>query len=292
MTLSGTNSYLINCGHGQIICIDPGPEIESHVQQLLDRASAMHGRIALVCLTHTHPDHAPAALAVRERTSAPIAAHAQTAFPHDRKLYDGDVLQFGDTRIRVMEAPGHTSDHVVYYEPRERALFTGDAVIGEGYVVIAPPGGSMRTYQRTLQRMLDEFGDVMLLYGGHGEPVTAPQAKLRDYIAHRQAREQEIISTLRTHAQTIPEIVQTVYRDTDPILWPAAARQVLAYLLALEQEGRVQSDVKPAQMSPAENAMLNPDWATIVGPEQLRTVQEELGATLRLDTVRVYRLLD
>jgi hypothetical protein len=140
--------------------------------------------------------------------------------------------------------------------------------------------------------MLDEFGDVTLLYGGHGEPVTSPQAKLRDYIAHRQSREQEIISTLRAHPQTIPEIVQTVYRDTDPILWPAAARQVLAYLLALEQEGRVQSDAKPAQMSPAENAMLNPDWATIVGPEQLRTVQEELGAMLRLDAVRVYRLLD
>ncbi len=290
MTLSGTNSYLIDCGNGQAICIDPGPAIERHVQALLDRAAAMDCRIALICLTHTHPDHAPAALILAQRTGAPIAAHAETEFPHDRDLHDGDVLRMGDARIRVMESPGHTFDHLVYYEERERALFTGDVVLGEGYVVIAPPNGAMRPYQHTLQRLLDEFADAAVIYGGHGEPIHNPRAKVLEYIAHRRSRQQEILNALAAGPQTIPQLVQTIYHDTNPILWPAAARQMLAYLLALEQEGRVQSHRADREMTPQEYAILNPEWETIVGAEHARTVEEELGAMLRLDTIREYAL--
>lgn len=290
MTLSGTNSYLIDCGNGEAICIDPGPSIARHVGALLEHAAAMNCRITLICLTHTHPDHAPAALDLRQRTGAPIAAHERTEFPHDRDLHDGDVIKIGETTLRVMESPGHTFDHVVYYEERERALFTGDVVLGEGYVVIAPPNGAMRPYQRTLERLLEEFPDAKVIYGGHGEPVTDPQTKVRDYIAHRQSRQQEILNALAAGAQTIPQLVQSIYRNTNPILWPAAARQMLAYLIALEQEHRVRSSEANRKMTPDEHAILNPEWETIVGREHAHTIEEELGAMLALDTVRVYEL--
>jgi glyoxylase-like metal-dependent hydrolase (beta-lactamase superfamily II) len=290
MTLSGTNSYLIDCGNCQAICIDPGPVIDRHIQALIDRAAAMHCRISLICLTHTHPDHAPAALELKERTGAPIAAHARTEFPHDRDLHDEELLQIGNCRIRVVESPGHTFDHLVYYEERERALFTGDVVLGEGYVVIAPPNGAMRAYQRTLRRLLEEFPDAAVIYGGHGEPVRDPQTKLREYIAHREFRQQEIMNALAAGPQTIPELVQKIYRDTNPILWPAAARQLLAYLLALEQEGHVRSHEADREMTTEEHAILNPEWETIVGRDHALTVEQELGAMLRLDTIRVYEL--
>ncbi|HET9095035.1 MAG TPA: MBL fold metallo-hydrolase [Candidatus Baltobacteraceae bacterium] len=290
MTLSGTNSYLIDCGNGQAVCIDPGPPLQRHVRALLDRAAEMQCDIVLIALTHTHPDHAPAALSLAEQTGAPIAAHAQTEFPHTRNLHDGDVLQIGDATLKVIESPGHTFDHLAYYEEREGALFTGDVVLGEGFVVIAPPNGAMRPYQQTLHRLLTEFPDAKTIYGGHGEPVRDPQVKLREYIAHRESRQEEILTTLALQPLTIPDLVRTIYHGTNPILWPAAARQMLAYLIPLEQEGRIVSRALDRQMNGAEHAILNPEWETIVGKEHARTVEEELGAMLRLDTLREYRL--
>jgi glyoxylase-like metal-dependent hydrolase (beta-lactamase superfamily II) len=288
MTLSGTNSYLIDCGNGEAVCIDPGPPLERHVQALLDRAAQMSCRIVVICLTHTHPDHAPAAPLLQRHTGAPIAAHADTEFPHDRNLHDGDVLQIGQATIDVMASPGHTFDHLVFFEQREGALFTGDTVLGEGYVVIAPPNGAMRPYQQTLARMLELFPNARTIFGGHGEPVRDPQAKLQEYIAHRVSRQDEILTALAAGPATIPELVRAIYRETNPVLWPAAARQMLAYLIALEQEGRVQSHEESRAMTPEEHAILNPEWASIVGKEHARTVEAELGSMLRLDTLRVY----
>jgi glyoxylase-like metal-dependent hydrolase (beta-lactamase superfamily II) len=290
MTLSGTNSYLIDCGNGEAICIDPGPVIERHIQALLHRAGAMNARISLILLTHTHPDHAPAAPVLAQRTGATIAAHEKTEFPHTRDLRDGERIVIGDTAIVSIDAPGHTFDHLVFYEPREGALFTGDVVLGEGYVVIAPPNGAMRPYQGTLARLLAEFRDAKTIYGGHGEPVSDPPKKLREYIAHRETREQEILNALESGPQTIPDLVQKIYHETNPILWPAAARQMLAYLLALEQEGRVRSREVSRPLNDSEHAILNPEWKTIVGEEHARTVEAELGAMLRLDALREYAL--
>lgn len=290
MTLSGTNSYLIDCGNGQAICIDPGPVIARHIEALLERAAAMRTRISLICLTHTHPDHAPAAPVLAQRTGAAIAAHADTEFPHTRDLHDGERIVIGETTLIAVDAPGHTFDHLVFYEPREGALFTGDVVLGEGYVVIAPPNGAMRPYQQTLARLLAEFPDAKTIYGGHGEPVHDPQAKLRDYLAHRESRQQEILRALTSGPQTIPDLVRAIYRETNPILWPAAARQLLAYLIALEQEGRIRSRELPQALSNDDHAILNPEWRTIVGEEHARTVEAELGAMLRLDTLRQYEL--
>lgn len=292
MTLSGTNTYLIDCGNGQAVCIDPGPPMQRHVHAIRDRAKELQCEIVLIALTHTHPDHAPAALTLAEETGAPIAAHAQTEFPHTRNLHDGDVLQIGDATITAIESPGHTFDHLAYYETTQGALFTGDVVLGSGFVVIAPPNGAMRPYQRTLQRLLDEFPDANVIYGGHGDPVRNPQAKLREYIAHRQSRQQEILTTLANGPLTIPDLVRTIYRDTNPILWPAAARQMLAYLIPLEQEGTITSSALERPMNDAEHAILNPEWETIVGKEHARTVEAELGAMLRLDTLREYALAD
>ncbi len=279
MTLSGTNSYLIDCGDAAAVCIDPGPAIESHVQALLDCAERLRAKIALICLTHAHPDHAPAASLLRSSAGAPVAAHASSGAAHQRELRDGEVLQIGRRRIRVIATPGHTADHLTFYEERDRALFTGDLVLGEGYVVIAPPGGDMRAYQHSLQRVADEAGDAHILYGGHGEPVNDPQAKLRDYIEHRRQRETEILAALSDGPKTIPALVSRIYSGTNSALWPAAARQILAYLIALEREGVVHSEDAARTMTPQEAALLNPRWEALVGKEHVERRSRGIGRT-------------
>lgn len=289
MTLTGTNSYLIDCG-GEAICIDPGPSSRRHAERIAAHAQSHDLRISLILLTHGHPDHAPGAELLRELTGAPVAAHHASEVPHQRALRDNERIGAGDRELLVVDAPGHTFDHVVFYEPHEGALFTGDVVLGEGTVVIAPPGGAMRPYQQTLQRLAAEFPMARTIYGGHGEPVADPAQKLREYIYHRTFRENELLAALARKPQTIPELVQLIYARTNPVLWPAAARQMLAYLIALEGEGRVRSAALPRAATPAEHAILNPEWETIVGAEDARVIEAELGALLRLDTVREYAL--
>ncbi|MBV8148200.1 MAG: MBL fold metallo-hydrolase, partial [Candidatus Eremiobacteraeota bacterium] len=185
MTLSGTNSYLIDCGGGAALAIDPGPPIERHVEALLDRARSLELTIRAIAVTHGHPDHAPAAPLLAKATKAPVYAHPASTVAHDRDFeLDGD-LQIADVTFRVIDAPGHTFDHVAIYLPRAHALFTGDVILGEGTVVIAPPGGAMRPYQATLQRLATEFNEARTIYGGHGPIVNDAQAKIAEYIEHR-----------------------------------------------------------------------------------------------------------
>jgi len=290
MTLTGTNSYLVDCGRGEALAIDPGPPIERHVEAIEREASARGLRIAAIALTHGHPDHAPAAPMLAARTGAPVYAHPDSAAPHDRDLALEGELRVGDAALRVIDAPGHTFDHVVFYLPAERALFTGDVILGEGTVVIAPPGGAMRPYQHTLQRLATEFSGARIVHGGHGPIVLDAQAKIAEYIAHRQMREHELIDALAAGAQTIPELVLRIYGDDRPVLWPAMARQMLAYLIALENEGRIAATPLDRPMSDREGWILNPPLAQIVGEEHAAVIRAELGSMLRIDTLYAYRL--
>jgi len=291
MTLTGTNSYVIDCGKSEAICIDPGPAIESHVDALVAECARIDSRLVWICLTHGHPDHAPAAALLRARTGAKVAAATNSRIAHDRDLNDGDTIAAGNVALRAIAAPGHSSDHLVFYEGSERALFTGDVVLGEGYVVVAPPDGDMRAYVRTLQRLRAEYAQTQTIYGGHGEPVRDPRAKLDEYLEHRRIRELEIVGELKDGERTVPDLVRSIYARTDSKLWAAAARQILAYLIALEHEGRVRSRETSAQLEPPDEALLNPPWSTVVGPEHAAIVEEELGADLRIDRLRVYTLV-
>jgi glyoxylase-like metal-dependent hydrolase (beta-lactamase superfamily II) len=290
MTLQGTNSYVLDCGRGDALVIDPGPPIDRHVQALVDAAAAHGLKIRAIALTHGHPDHAGGAARLACATQAAVYAHPESRIARDGDLPLETDWHVGDIALRTIDAPGHTFDHVVFYLPAERTLFTGDTILGEGTTVIAPPGGAMRPYQRTLQRLADEFGDARLIFGGHGPAITDPRAKIAEYIAHRRMREAQIIDALRDGPLTIPELVRRIYSPERHVLWPAMARQILAHLIALESEGRVYSQPLDRAMTAQENAMLNPRIEEIVGPQEAAAIVAELGTAMRLERIDTYRL--
>lgn len=290
MTLTGTNSYLVEAGDAAAIVIDPGPAIERHVDALLRAARERKRTITAIAVTHGHPDHAPASVALARATGAPIYTHFRSSVPHDRDLPLEAEWRIGTRALRVIDAPGHTFDHVIFYDEGTRTLFTGDTILGQGTVVIAPPGGAMRPYQQTLERLARDFSEARTILGGHGPPVTGAQAKIAEYIAHRKHRESELIVALAQGKQTIPQLVVRIYSQTPPQLHPAAARQLLAYLEALIAEGRVRAVPADRELTVEESALLNPSWDSLVDAELARVVEAELGTSYRIDKLICYSL--
>ena len=294
MTLDGTNTYLIDAGENQAIVIDPGPLLPEHGDAIVLTARDHGLTIAAIAVTHGHPDHAPGAAPLAARTGAPVYAHAAATFPHDRVLGDGDELSAGATRLRAIDAPGHARDHLVFWFADELCLFTGDVVIGDGStVVVAPPNGDMRAYQRTLHRLRDEYPNAARIYGGHGEEIEEPQRILDWYIAHREKREAELIETLHAQGrQTVPQIVEHVYHATPQALWPAAARQVFAYLIALQREGRVVAHPLDREPNEFERTILDPDLSRIVDAASRAVAVAELGIVPGAIEIEAFELVE
>jgi glyoxylase-like metal-dependent hydrolase (beta-lactamase superfamily II) len=278
MTLDGTNSYLIDAGARGAIAIDPGPPDRSHVDLLVETAAADHREIRAILVTHGHPDHAPGAALLKAHTRAPVYAHPEARFAHDVVLRDGETLDVEGAAVLVEHSPGHARDHCVFTLRSDDALFTGDVIVGRGTVVVAPPGGDMRAYQATLERLRERHGGARVILGGHGEPVHDVATKIDDYIAHRIERERQVIDALEASGPlTIPAIVERIYTDTDPVLWPAAGRQVLAYLEALEREDRVRTQTLVREPTPFEASLLHPDLSRIVDAQAAAVARAELG---------------
>jgi glyoxylase-like metal-dependent hydrolase (beta-lactamase superfamily II) len=277
MTLDGTNGYVVDGGGGRWIAVDPGPDLPEHIAAFVGAAAERGARFEAIVITHGHPDHYPGAAPLARATGAPVFAHAGAQFPHDRKLSEGDRVSVGDATLRVMEAPGHARDHVVFYLEDERALFTGDVILGRGTVIVAPPGGDMRVYQNTLRRLRDELPGLDSIYGGHGPEIRTPAETIAFYIKHREEREAGIMTVLAGGPATIPALVAAIYRDVDERMWPAAARQLLAYLIALEREERVAVRTLEREPTDAERALLFPATGPF-GDERSRAVaRAELG---------------
>jgi glyoxylase-like metal-dependent hydrolase (beta-lactamase superfamily II) len=234
--LEGTNTWVI--GRAPAIVVDPGPDDRGHLEEVVRTA----GRVGEIVLTHDHRDHAPGASPLGEMTGAPVRAMRPPA--GGVRLRDGETVSSGGASVRVVATPGHSSDHVVVWLEGERALFAGDAVLGRGTSVIDPPEGDLAAYLRSLRRMRDL--EPRTIYPGHGPVVMRAVAKLDEYLEHRAERERQILDALADGPRSIDELVAAIYAGYPPELHELAARSVLAHLLKLAGEGRVDDTTKAA----------------------------------------------
>jgi glyoxylase-like metal-dependent hydrolase (beta-lactamase superfamily II) len=242
MTGPGTNTYLVGGGAAnEWAVIDPGPDLPEHVEAVLHAAP---GPIRWILATHTHHDHSPASVPLRQHTRAPVMGrlaehpHKQDgSFAPDRVLEHGERLQLAPgATLRVLHTPGHASNHLCFLLEEEKTLFTGDHLMQASTVVINPPDGDMAAYLRTLRALLAE--DIEWLAPGHGFLMAQPHQAVQAVINHRLKREAKVLATLRAHAPaTLEQLLPHAYDDVDPRLLPVAARSLLAHLDKLRTEG-------------------------------------------------------
>lgn len=249
-TFKGTGVYIV--GGKDVAVIDPGPDIPAHIEAL-QRALAGK-RLRHILVTHTHSDHSPAAKALKEWSGAKTYAFGPHGsgkaeegvkveeggdmdFVPDVLVRDGETIAGDGYTFECVFTPGHTSNHMCFALREEKALFTGDHVMGWSTTVVTPPDGDMAAYMASLRKL--RARDDAILWPTHGGPVREPGPFLDAYIGHRLEREMQIVTSLADDVDTIPEIVARLYADVDKRLHPAAARSVLAHLIQLTQEGRV-----------------------------------------------------
>ena len=222
LTLSGTNTWIY--GREPAWLIDPGPLLEDHLDAISAELDA-RGGLGAVLLTHDHQDHAQAVPELVKRFSpVPLAAARGTATP----LSDGDRIG----PFAVVATPGHAPDHLVFVA--DGVAFTGDAVLGEGSVFIA---SQLAEYLRALERL--RALELELIAPGHGPLVRDPTAKLDEYIAHREAREQALLDALAAGLRAPAELLAAAWPEVAPQLRPIAELTLAAHMEKLAQEGRL-----------------------------------------------------
>lgn len=237
MTGPGTNTYLF--GSDAVAVLDPGPVIDSHLDTIQRIADAP---IRWVLVTHTHPDHSPAAVELAKATGAeligrpaPVGQHQDMTFVPDRILEDGDRLETDEFVIEAIHTPGHASNHLCYRHEASDWLFTGDHVIDGSTVVINPPDGNMKQYIESLRRV--RALQCKALAPGHGEIIHDPERAIDWIIEHRLEREAKVAAALAANAGlTTRELVSHVYKDVDKKLYRLAERSLLAHLIKLEED--------------------------------------------------------
>lgn len=237
MTGPGTNTYLF--GDEEIAVLDPGPVIDSHLDTIVRVADAP---IRWILVTHTHPDHSPAAAVLAKRTgaeligiAAPAGAHQDETFDPARAPADGDQLVTDEFTITAVHTPGHASNHVCFHHEASDWLFTGDHVIDGPTVVIDPPYGNMKQYIESLLRV--KRMECTALAPGHGYIIHDPERVIDWIVAHRLGREAKVVAALKANPNlTARELVPQVYKDVDQKLYGWAERSLLAHLIKLEED--------------------------------------------------------
>src|SRR5713101_4964442 len=223
MTGPGTNTILLGGGVDGATVIDPAVDDAAYLDAIVQEG-VRRGGLRRILITHGHHDHIDGAVALRERTGAPIYAFSRSGVPMaDEEIADDATFPVGDDTLRAIHTPGHRFDHLCYLLEKARTLFAGDIVAGVGTVVIIPPEGDMEVYLNSLKR-LQEL-DIAEIVPAHGSTISDPHAKIAEYIAHRQLREQQVMEALEElpRGVKIPEIVKFVYTDVDPKLHAIAA---------------------------------------------------------------------
>jgi len=253
-TFTGTGTYIV--GHGEVAVIDPGPAMGEHLTALL--AATTGETVTTIVTTHTHLDHSPLSRALAEKTGAVIYGRASPElgaagvrveedddglFRPDVAIADGQRLEGPGWTLEAIATPGHASNHVCYALPQEKALFSGDHVMGWSTTVISQPDGDMTDYYASPDKVAARNFDI--LWPTHGPPITEVAPFLVAYKAHRLDRERQIREQIAAGHDTIKEMVPIMYAAVDPRLHPAAAGSVYSHLIHMVGEGIVVCDGPP-----------------------------------------------
>jgi ribonuclease/clavin/mitogillin len=247
----GTNTYIIGTGRRPLL-LDTGIGVPKWAENLPRglRELANTDELQRVVLTHAHQDHIGGVKDVTRmfgplevvKKPWPKPGPDDAAGTPITAIDDGAAITTEGASLNAVFTPGHAPDHLCYYLLEEKALFTGDVILGAGTTVIPDETGDLGQYMDSLRRLLAL--DVEKIYPAHGPVIHKARQKISEYIAHRELRERQIVGALRGGPLEVMAIVKRIYTDVPEFLHPAAAQSVRSHLRKLLNEGRVEEHEK------------------------------------------------
>ncbi|MDQ0378681.1 MBL fold metallo-hydrolase [Amycolatopsis thermophila] len=221
MTLDGTNTWILRApGAPGCVIVDPGYEDLDHLRLLTEQ-----GPVALILLTHHHPDHTEGAPWLAERVQAPVRAFDAALCRDAEPFADGDVISAAGLDIEVVHTPGHTADSVCLRIGDQ--VLTGDTILGRGTTVLTDLG----SYLGSLRKLI-ELPAGLLALPGHGPEMADLRAVAQQYLDHREQRLDQVRRALEQLGPdaTARQVVEIVYADVDRALWTPAEHSVNAQM--------------------------------------------------------------
>ncbi|MQY14967.1 Hydroxyacylglutathione hydrolase [Streptomyces sp. RB5] len=242
MTLDGTNTWILGEPDSDLaVVVDPGPDDEGHLREIVAATERLGKRVALTLLTHGHADHAEGAARFAELTGTHVRALDPALRLGDEGLTPGNVVRVGGLELLIVSTPGHTSDSLCFQLPADGAVLTGDTVLGRGTTMVAHPDGRLGDYLDSLRRLRSLTTDdgVHTVLPGHGPVLGDAQGAVEYYLAHRAHRLAQVETAMEAGHLTPEAVVAHVYADVNRALWPAAELSVRAQMEYLREHGLV-----------------------------------------------------
>lgn len=174
------------------IVVDPSWDID-RVTKVIRQNNI---KIELIVNTHHHFDHTNGNEEMAKITGAPIAQHTESELDHDRDLHDGDTIEFGDSSLKVIHTPGHSTDGVCLLG--DSKIIVGDTLFVGGCGRIDFPGGSARVLYKSLYDIICKLDDKITVYPGHdyGETPTTTIGQEKRSSPYLQAHSEDEFVTM------------------------------------------------------------------------------------------------
>jgi len=173
-----TNCYVVGCEETkEAVIIDPGLESEKEAKLILEHIKKKRFYIKYIINTHGHPDHISGNMIMKEATGASILIHEnhKGKAKADQKLRDGDVIQVGNCKLKVLHTPGHTKSGISLLGTD--FVFTGDTLFAGSIGRTDFPGGSFQEIMNSIKTKLMPLPDNFKVYPGHESSSTIGDEK-------------------------------------------------------------------------------------------------------------------
>lgn len=195
----GINTYVVSDpATGKCAIIDPGmsdAEEENAIVRYIEREKLT---VTHVINTHLHVDHAIGDKFAAETFRVPVLGHKADSplgerlqqqammFGMQEKLdsisltsylEDGDIIEIGEGRLKVLHVPGHSPGSIALYDAADHFVIVGDALFAGSVGRTDLPGGSMTQLIDAITNKLLTLPDDTVVYPGHGPATTIGREK-------------------------------------------------------------------------------------------------------------------